>query len=349
MAVPAPRKDINWSQLGLGFNLTVNGHIEVRHHQSTNQWTAPTLIANPNISISGLSPALNYGQQCYEGLKALRSPNNTISVFRPDFHWSRLCRSAEALCLPPPPKDLFLECIRRAVAANAEFVPPADSDAYLYIRPVLFGASARLALAPPEEVILAVYVQPARPYHGSEAVDGLVLEDFDRAAPRGMGGYKVGGNYAPVWRHAAKAKEMGYGITLHLDSATRTLVEEFSTSGFLGHKTVDGKDVLVVPKAHGAIASTTSDSMVRLAEREGWVVESAKVPFASLGGLDEVVAVGTAAAAVPIQRGKSADTEGWCWEVTGFVQPPPALGSLSMLGSLAHMVFGRGMKVSAAS
>ncbi len=239
-----------------------------------------------------------------------------------------------------------------AVTANAEFVPPAEAEAYLYIRPVLFGASAKLALGPPEEVILAVYVQPARPYHGSEAIKGLVLEDFDRAAPRGMGGYKVGGNYAPVWRHASRAQEMGYGITLHLDSATRSLIEEFSASGFLGHKTAGGKHVLVVPNAGGAIASTTSDTMVRLAEREGWVVEKADVPFATLGTLDEVVAVGTAAAAVPIrsitrlstdetysfpnsdsesggivglarvmtqiQRGRADDAEGWRWEVTGY-------------------------------
>ena len=256
------------------------------------------------------------------------------------------------MLLPPPPKDIFLECIRRAVAANAEFVPPAEAEAYLYIRPVLFGASAKLALGPPEEVILAVYVQPARPYHGSAAIKGLVLEDFDRAAPRGMGRYKVGGNYAPVWRHAARAQELGYGITLHLDSATRSLIEEFSTSGFLGHKTVDGKHVLVVPNAEGAIASTTSDTMVKLAAREGWSVEKADVPFSTLSSLDEVVAVGTAAAAVPIrsitrlstdetysfphsdnenghiaglarimtqiQRGRAQDIEGWGWEVTGY-------------------------------
>ena len=167
-----------------------------------------------------------------------------------------------------------------------------------------------------------------------------------------MGGYKVGGNYAPVWRHAARAQELGYGITLHLDSATRSLIEEFSTSGFLGHKTVDGKHVLVVPNAEGAIASTTSDTMVKLAAREGWVVEKADVPFSTLSSLDEVVAVGTAAAAVPIrsitrlstdetysfpnsdsqngniaglarvmtqiQRGRAQDVEGWRWEVTGY-------------------------------
>ncbi len=82
-----------------------------------------------------------------------------------------------------------------------------------------------------------MFVCPTSPYHGADAVDGMVLEAFDRAAPRGMGAFKVGGNYAPVWRHAARARELGFGITLHLDSATRTKVEEFSTSGFLGLRT----------------------------------------------------------------------------------------------------------------
>ncbi|KAK8076211.1 aminotransferase [Apiospora phragmitis] len=355
MTAPAPKASVDWANLGLALDLSVNGHIETRYHLSTGQWTAPSFVESPNIPVSGLCPGLNYGQQCYEGMKAFRNTANKITVFRPRFHAARLVRSAGSVCLPEPPEELFLECVRAAVAGNAEYVPPADTEAYLYIRPVMFGASAKLALAPPEEVVLAVYVQPTRPYHGSAAIDGVVLEDFDRAAPRGMGAYKVGGNYAPVWRHAAKAREMGYGITLHLDSATRTCVEEFSTSGFLGHKKKnDGeeKDTLVVPRTDNAIASATSDTMVRVAEKQGWAVEHHDVPFSSIGELDEVVAVGTAAAAVPvkslvrlstnekfgfpasdkkegkllglsrlvagIQRGHAEDTEGWNWEVTGF-------------------------------
>ncbi|KAI0127099.1 subgroup IIIi aminotransferase [Xylariales sp. AK1849] len=352
ISTPAPREDIDWSTLGLALDLPVNGHIETRYHLSTGQWTTPTLVANANISVNGLCPGLNYGQQCYEGLKAFRTPNDKITVFRPTFHAARMARSATSVSLPPPSEELFLECLRMAIVSNADFVPPADAEAYLYIRPLLFGASAKLALAPPEEIIFAVYVQPTRPYHGSAAIDGMVLEDFDRAAPRGMGGYKVGGNYAPVWRHAAKAKEMGYDITLHLDSATRSFVEEFSTSGFLGHKTVEKRDVLVVPQTENAIASTTSDSMIAMAKREGWIIEKGEVPFSSIPTLVEVVAVGTAAAAVPvrsisrlstkekyyfpksgseegklvglsrlmaaIQRGKAEDTESWCWEITGF-------------------------------
>ena len=303
----------------------------------------------------GLSPALNYGQQCYEGLKAFRAPDNkSIHIFRPHFHAARIARSAECVSMPAPSESHFLECIRLAVAANAAFVPPAETGGFMYIRPVLFGVGPSLALAPPDEFLLAVFVAPvAVPYHGSQALDALVLEDFDRAAPRGTGTAKVGGNYAPVWRHAAQAKTMGYPMTLHLDSQTRSVIEEFSTSAFLGVRVEGPAKVLVVPETSTAIASATSDSFVTLAERAGWTIEKRPLPYGELPRLSEVFAVGTAAAALPIrtitrlstderlefsgtsgaagaqclgmplakslldiQAGRAEDPYAWCWEVT---------------------------------
>jgi branched-chain amino acid aminotransferase len=255
---------------------------------------------------------------------------------------------------------LFFACLQQAVAANAAFVPPSSTSGFLYIRPVLFGSSTQLGLAPSDETVFAIYVLPTAPYHGVAALDALILEDFDRAAPKGMGGFKVGGNYAPVWRHAKMAREKGYGITLHLDSRTGTQVEEFSTSGFLGTKSEGSRMKLLVPDTENAIKSATSDSLVRLAELDGWTVERRDVAFSELSELTEVIAVGTAAAAVPIrsvsrlssndkfifhgtsgtqdveskllglaqrmndiQRGLKEDTESWCWEVTAPVEESP--------------------------
>ena len=268
----------DWKNVDLSLKIPVKGHIEARHNASTGTWSAPVLETNPNISVSGMSPALNYGQQCFEGLKAYRQASGDIVIFRPEAHAARIAKSAVSVCLPPPPKDLFVECVRAAVAANAELVPPSSSNGALYIRPVLFGSSAQLALAPPEESILAIYVYPLLPYHGSAATDALVLEDFDRTAPFGTGPFKVGGNYAPVWKHAAAAKEKGYGITLHVDSATRTKIDEFSTSGFLGFKSDGGSEkTLIVPLAENAVQSVTSASLTRIAELQGWTVQRDEV------------------------------------------------------------------------
>ncbi|KAJ4178983.1 hypothetical protein NW767_013731 [Fusarium falciforme] len=353
MFPPPPASDIDWSSVDLSLKIPVKGHVEARYNASTGTWSAPVLETNPNISVSGISPALNYGQQCFEGMKAYRQTSGDIVIFRPEVHAARIAKSAAAVCLPPPPKDLFIECVRAAVAANAELVPPSSSNGALYIRPVLFGSSAQLALAPSEESILAVYVYPLLPYHGSAATDALILEDFDRTAPFGTGPYKVGGNYSPVWKHAAAAKEKGYGITLHVDSATRTKIDEFSTSGFLGFKSDGSEKTLVVPLAENAVQSVTSASLTRIAELQGWTIQRDEVPLHTLSSIQEVVAVGTVAVVVPIRsisrlstsdkftfpgtsnpdkvesqllglartlsdiaRGNREDTEGWCWKVT---------------------------------
>lgn len=116
-------------------------------------------------------------------------------------------------------------------------------------------------------------------YHGVHPVKALILEDFDRSAPHGTGSAKVGGNYAPVLRHSEKAAKSGYGITLHLDSKTRSEIDEFSTSGFIGVKK-DGDNVtLVVPDSKNVIASVTSESCLEIARSFGWKTEVRSVSF----------------------------------------------------------------------
>ena len=172
----------------------------------------------------------------------------------------------------------------------------------MYIRPLLFGSSAQLGLNPPEEYTFCVYVLPVGVYHGVHPIAALVLEEFDRAAPEGTGSAKVGGNYAPVLRWSEKAKQEGFGITLHLDSRTRTEIDEFSTSGFLGlKKDGEGRYTLVVPDSKNVIESVTSDSACEIARSWGWVVEKRSIKYEELGDFEEVMAAGTAAALVPIK------------------------------------------------
>lgn len=159
-----------------------------------------------------------------------------------------------------------------------------------------------------------MFVLPVGVYHGVHAVDCLVLEDFDRAAPEGTGSAKVGGNYAPVLIHSEAARRQGFGITLHLDSLTRTYIDEFSTSGFLGirYPKADGERTkLVVADSKSVIKSITSTSVQQIARDLGWEVEVRPVLFDECSSFDEVMAAGTAAALVPIKSitRKSTDTK----------------------------------------
>ena len=204
---------------------------------------------------------------------AFRDPSENIQTFRPSQNAVRMTHSASFLSIPPVPEEHFLSCVQLAVGLNAAHVPPHHTGAALYIRPLVFGSSAQLGLNPPEEYTFVVFVLPVGVYHGVHAVDALVLEEYDRSAPEGTGSAKVGGNYAPVLRWSERAKADAYGITLHLDSKTRTVVDEFSTSAFIGACKHGDSYTLVVPDSKNVIKSVTSESCIELAKSFGWTVE----------------------------------------------------------------------------
>ncbi|KAH7369356.1 aminotransferase [Plectosphaerella cucumerina] len=298
---PPPVNTIDWSNVGFKVR-EVNGHIESTYSKTTGQWSPLTFVADPFMRIHGMAPALNYGQQAYEGLKAFRGPGDkTISIFRPDRNAVRLQHSADVVSMPRVPESMFLDAVRAAVALNAGFVPPHETGAAMYIRPQLYGSSAQLGLSPPEEYVFAVFVIPTGVYHGVQPVRALILEDFDRAAPNGTGNAKVGGNYAPVLRWSDKARTEGYGITLHLDSARHEEIDEFSTSGFIGVRREGEELTMVVPDSTCVIDSVTSQSVQEIAKSWGWKVEKRPINYRELPDFIEVFAAGTAAALVPIR------------------------------------------------
>ncbi|GAA6064784.1 hypothetical protein JCM10212_004806 [Sporobolomyces blumeae] len=262
------------------------------------------------------SVALNYGSSCFEGLKAFRHPDSQCRVFRPQENAARMQHSGAILCIPEVPESMFLEGVSLAVGRNLHLVPEHKAfgaNGSMYVRPLLFASGAQLALAPPTEFTFLVYVTPTGSLYGTAggkapAVDALVLHLFDRAAPMGTGSAKLAGNYAPVLKHQGQAKKDGYAITLHLDSKTRSYVDEFSTSNFLAIKKGSGtagadKPTLVVPTSPSILKSVTTKSIVGIAESFGWNVERRAVPFQEVvdGQFDEVMACGTAAAITPIR------------------------------------------------
>jgi branched-chain amino acid aminotransferase len=139
-------------------------------------------------------------------------------------------------------------------------------------------------------------------------VDAVILEDFDRgychqilsltiAAPLGTGSAKLGGNYAPVFKYSAEAKHKGFPITLHLDSKTRTYIDEFSTSNFVAllKEPSTQHTTFVVPESSSILKSVTTKSLIELSKSFGWPVEMRAVPWPEVAKFTEVAACGTAA------------------------------------------------------
>lgn len=276
--------------------------MESTYSRTTGQWTPLRFVVDPYVRIHGMAPALNYGQQAAEGIKAFRSPGDSeLAIFRPERNAYRMQHSADVASMPHVPVDMFVQACRSVVALNAGFVPPHETGAALYLRPQLYGSSAQLNLTAPEEYTFCIYAVPTGIAHGALPVKAVILDEFDRTAPNGSGHAKLGGNYAPVLRWSDKARREGYGITLHLDSARHEEIDEFSTCGFVGVK-VDGSDVtVVVPSSACIIESITSESVLELARSFGWKAEKRPVKYTELPSFSEVIAVGTAASLVPIR------------------------------------------------
>ncbi|BFZ57868.1 hypothetical protein PYCC9005_004923 [Savitreella phatthalungensis] len=299
-SIPQPSASVDWPNLTFAAN-KVNSYVQSIWQDG--QWGPLETVPGNQITLPVLSPAINYGEQCFEGLKAYRCKDGHIRVFRPDENAKRMNHSASYIGIPSISEALFIDGVKKAVLENAEFVPPYELGQSLYVRPLLIGSGEQLGLIPPSRFHFIVAVTPVANLYsasGASPIDAIIVEDFDRAAPYGTGSAKLGGNYAPVFPHAAKAKASGFPITLHLDSKTRTHVDEFSTSNFLALKHNGSSTTLVVPESTSILKSVTTKSVVDLARSFGWTVELRPVPVEDIATFDEILSAGTAAVLSPI-------------------------------------------------
>lgn len=290
--------DVAWEDLGFEFRQT-NSHVRLTYKDG--KWGSPELVKEPYVNLHIGATSLHYGQSCFEGLKAFTHEDGSVYVFRPDENSKRMQRSCRRIVMPEVSTDLFVDIVNLAVADNIEYVPPYGSNGAMYIRPFLFGAGPRIGLQPSDEYHFIVLVMPVGDYYKgglSKPVDGVIIEDYDRAAPRGVGDVKVAGNYAADLLPNMKSKERGYPIGLYLDAATQTEIEEFSTSNFVGINNKEKK--FVTPRSPSVLPSITNKSLMQIAEDEGYTVEQRAIKVEELESFDEVLAVGTAVVVTPV-------------------------------------------------
>ncbi len=286
---------IDWNNLGFGY---IKCNSNVRVVSKNGVWGEITTHEEDTIPMHVSAPALHYGAQAFEGLKAFRGIDGKVRLFRPQDNARRMISSAKRLCMAEPPEELFLEAVTRVVSQNIDFVPPYESGASLYIRPVLFGIDATLGVKPGHDYMLCIFVSPVGAYFsgGMEMIDVIVNTDFDRAAPRGTGAVKAGGNYACSIYPGEEAHKKGYSNVLYLDAVERKYVEECGAANFFGVK--DG--CYITPESPSILPSITNMSLRTLAAEMGLKVEQRAVEFDEIASFDECGACGTAAVISPI-------------------------------------------------
>jgi len=295
---------IDWESLGFD---VVPTNCHVQYHYKDGKWDDGELKREPFVQLSIAATCLHYGQSLFEGLKVFRRKDGKVSVFRDDQNCERMANSANYLCCAVPPLAMFQEAVTRVVKENLEFVPPYGTGGSLYVRPLLFGTSVGMGVKPSKDYTFLVMCTPVGPYYksGFTAVDAVVIEQYDRVAPKGSGRFKVSGNYAASFTPNHIAHEQGYPVTLFLDALTHTYIDEFGTSNFIGiHK----NGSYVTPESESILPSITNKSLVQLALDMGLKVERRPVRFDELPDFKEIGACGTAVVITPVGKVVRGDT-----------------------------------------
>lgn len=289
-------KNIDWGKLGFNYIKTDLRYVSIWKDGS---WDDGKLVEENNITISEGSTAIHYGQQCFEGLKAYRTAEGKIQLFRPDENAKRMNNSCKRLLMPELPIEKFVEACVQVVKANEAYVPPYGTGATLYLRPYVIGIGDNLGVKPAPEFLFGVFCSPVGPYFkGGLAPVNFMISDYDRAAPYGTGAAKVGGNYAASLLAHEIAVKRGFADCIYLDPLTHSKIEEVGAANFFGI-TKDNK--FVTPKSDSILPSITKYSLMHVAkEYLGLEVEERDVLIDNLDEFKEAGACGTAAVITPI-------------------------------------------------
>lgn len=291
------KETIDWANLSFGYIPT---DYNVRCCFRNGSWGEIEVSSSEHIQLHMAATCLHYGQEAFEGLKAFRCPDGKVRIFRMKDNAERLQATCRGILMPEISTELFCEMVKRVVRLNERFIPPYESGASLYIRPLLIGTGAQVGVHPADEYLFVIFVSPVGPYFkgGFSTNNYVIIREFDRAAPRGTGTYKVGGNYAASLRANKMAHDAGYSCEFYLDAREKKYIDECGAANFFGIK--EGK--YITPKSDSILPSITNKSLQQLAEDIGLAVECRRIPEEELSTFDEAGACGTAAVISPIAR-----------------------------------------------
>jgi branched-chain amino acid aminotransferase len=287
---------IEWDKLGFSYIKTPKRYVSTWKDGS---WDEGALVEENTITISESSTCLHYGQQCFEGLKAYRTKDGSIQLFRPDMNAKRLQQSAKRIKMPKVSEEKFIDACMQVVKANEDYVPPYGTGATLYLRPFLIGVGDNLGVKPAPEYKFIVFCSPVGAYFkGGLSPVNFMVSDYDRAAPNGTGAAKVGGNYAGSLLPHEEAVENGFADCIYLDPKTHTYIEEVGAANFFG---ITENETFVTPKSDSILPSITKYSLMHVAkEYLDMDVEEGDVRIDELDRFKEAGACGTAAVITPI-------------------------------------------------
>ena len=300
----APKTMPNESELGFGKHFT--DHMFVMDYEEGKGWIDPRIVPFGNLSLHPASTVLHYGAEIFEGLKAYRTADGGVQLFRPMENVRRMNRSAERMCLPLIDDEEMLYAIKKFVKHEEKWVPHSEGTS-LYIRPFMFGNDEALGVHAVKRATFMIIASPSGSYY-KEGINPvkIMIESEDVRTVRGGTGYaKCGGNYAASTRAGERAAKQGYTQVLWLDGVERKYIEEVGAMNVMFK--IDGE--IVTPELTGSILpGITRKSCIEVLRSLGYKVSERLLSVDELvdalksGKLEEAWGTGTAAVVSPIGR-----------------------------------------------
>lgn len=279
----------------LPFGRIFTDHMFVADYQD-GQWQDLRIVPTDNFEIHPAAMVFHYGQAIFEGMKAFKNKDNEPVFFRPEMHAKRINASAERLCMPDFPVELFDEAIHQLVAVEQDWIPPV-ADSALYLRPFMIATDGFLGVRTSETYKFFILACPVGPYY-AKPVTLYTEQKYVRATEGGVGEAKAAGNYAASLLPAKEAKEKGFDQVMWMDGKEFKYIQEVGTMNIFF--VIDGK--VITPATDGAILKgITRSSIITIIRDLGYEVEERALSIDEVvaayeaGTLQEVFGTGTAA------------------------------------------------------
>lgn len=291
-------------QSKLGFGQYYTDHMFIMNYDEGEGWHDARIVPYGPIPLDPAAMCLHYGQEVFEGMKAYKTDDGSIQLFRPEKNMARLNISNERLCIPQIDESFCVEAVKQLVATDADWIP-SEPGTSLYIRPFIFAVDAHVGVHPAKHLLFVIILSPVGAYYpkGLNPVDIYIEQKYVRAVKGGIGFTKTAGNYAASLKAQDEAEKSGFTQVLWLDGIERKYIEEVGTMNVFF---VIG-DEIITPELSGSILSgITRMSVIEVLKNKGYKVSERRISIDDLfeahtsGTLKEAFGTGTAAVISPI-------------------------------------------------
>lgn len=300
-------------QTKLGFGNYYTDHMFIMNYDEGQGWHDPRIVPYAPFEIDPASMVLHYAQEIFEGLKAYRTAEGKIQLFRPEKNMARMNLSCDRLCIPKIDEEFAIKAVKTLVKIDEDWIPTEEGTS-LYIRPYIFANDVHIGVHPAKHLIFAIILSPVGAYYpnGIEPVKIYVEQQYVRAVPGGTGFTKAGANYAISLKGQEEAERDGYVQTLWLDGVERKYVEEV---GSMNVFFIVGDEVVTPALVGSILGGITRMSIIELLRSKGFTVNERRISIDEIvqahkdGKLKEAFGTGTAAVISPIGHLKYGDLD----------------------------------------